>query len=103
MSEVRTLTWPLRVGANGQFASTEQGSETDVASCVAAILCYPRGWRPDNIEFGRPADIAFTQGGTDTAAIVRAIAEQEPRATPGIVAEAIQRVGEQHVLIDLEG
>ena len=86
----RVLTWPLRLGADGELVTAEQDSPQDKVSCVTAILSYSKGWRTDNMDFGRPADLIFTQGGADVAAIAEAIQDQDPRATPEIVASALE-------------
>jgi hypothetical protein len=85
------LTWPLRVAADGELATVEQNSPEDVQSCVTAILSYPREWRPDNMDFGRPDDVLFAEGGADVAAIAEALTDLEPRVTPDIVASAIEQ------------
>jgi hypothetical protein len=100
-SLVKTLTWPLRL-EHGALASAEQDSAADVQSCVTAILAYPKGWRHDNVDFGRPDDILFTEGGADASAIAEAIRDQEPRATPDVVARALE-AGRQSVPVSLEG
>ncbi len=93
-----TLILPLRLAANGSLASTEQDSDADVESCVRCVLSYPQGWRHDNPDFGRP-ELTFKQGGVDPAALARAVAQFEPRATPAVIAGAIEG-GVQRVSVD---
>ena len=96
------LTWPLRITRTGQFVQAEQDSDADVASCVLAIMSTPQGWRMDNPEFGRPKHLLFSQGGVDPQAIADALSDQEPRATPTIVASLVTD-GRQDVAIDPTG
>lgn len=93
-----TLTWPLRVAADGSLASTEQASDEDVASCVRCILSYPQGWRFDNPDFGR-AQLTFEQNGVDVTDLTREVLQFEPLATAEIVASAIED-GIQRVSVD---
>jgi hypothetical protein len=95
---VKTLVWPLRL-ENGRLAQADQDSPADVESCVTAILSYPRGWRPDNVNFGRP-ELLFQEGGVDIAAIAEALSDMEPRATPDIVASVLEK-GRQTVGVEV--
>jgi hypothetical protein len=96
-----TLTWPLRLQGD-HLAAVEQDTDADVESCVVCVLSYPKGWRLDSPDFGRP-EVTFRQGGVDLAALTAAVKDQEhgePRATPQAVAGALSR-GIQHVGIDV--
>jgi len=81
-----------------RLAAVEQDTDTDVESCIVAVLSYPKGWRFDSPGFGRP-DVTFKQGGVDVAALTRAVNDSEPRATPHTVAGALSH-GIQHVTVD---
>lgn len=94
---MEALTWPLRLEGD-HLATVEQDSEADVDSCVVCVLSYPKGWRFDSPDFGRP-EITFKQGGVDLAALTRAVRQSEPDATPQAVANALS-AGVQHVVID---
>jgi hypothetical protein len=94
---VSTLTWPLRLEGD-RLAAVEQDTDADLDSCVVCVLSYPKGWRFDNPDFGRP-EVDFRQGGVDVAALTRAVKASEDRATPQAVANALS-AGVQHVAID---
>jgi hypothetical protein len=91
-----TLTWPLRLEGD-RLAAVEQDTGADVESCVVCVLSYPKGWRFDSPDFGRP-EVDFKQGGVDVAALTRAVKDSEPRATPHTVAGALSQ-GIQHVTV----
>jgi phage baseplate assembly protein W len=95
-----TLTWPLRLAANGTLAAVEQDTDADIDSCVTAILSYPVGWRDDSPSFGRPR-LAFREGGVDIGEISRALGIFEPRVTPEIVAQVIGSDGSENVTVNV--
>lgn len=92
-----TLTWPLRLEGN-HLAEAEQDTDTDVESCVVAVLAYPKGWRWDSPDFGRPP-VTFIEGGVDVAKLTAAVRASEPRANAQTVASALTK-GIQHVTVD---
>lgn len=92
-----TLTWPLRLEGD-HLAAVDQDTDADVESCVVAVLAYPKGWRWDSPDFGRPP-VTFREGGVDVATLTRAVRDSEPRATPQMVASALTK-GIQHVTVD---
>jgi hypothetical protein len=96
-----TLTWPLRLAPDGSLATAEQGTDADLESCVSCALSYPAGWRLDDPAFGRP-ELTFKQGGVDIAGLATAITDSEPRATPELVARALEQ-GVQTVAVDTRG
>lgn len=63
----------------GAAVVVEQDTTEDVLACVAAILLYPLGWRPEAPTFGL-RDPTFTEGAVNTGELARALAEWEPRA-----------------------
>lgn len=80
---VPTFDLPLRVNpVTGGFAVLEQGSDADVANCVAVVLSTPVGSRIEAPDFGVP-DLMFTEH-VDTAALAAAITEWEPRCRADI-------------------
>jgi hypothetical protein len=94
---VATLTWPLRLQGD-RLAAVEQDTDADKESCVVCVLSYPKGWRHDSPDFGRPA-VEFKQGGVDVATLTRAVRDSEPRATAHTVAGVLAK-GIQHVTVD---
>lgn len=84
------LALPLRVTGTGGFAVVEQDSPSEVAQNVAVILSTPLGSRVEVPEFGSPRP-EFV--GPDSAGMVAAVEEWEPRAdltTQVVVAAAGQ-------------
>lgn len=78
MTDVPHFALPLRFEA-GAAVVVEQDTTEDVATCVAAILLYPRGWRAEAPTFGI-TDPTFHEGMVDRTELLRALAEWEPRA-----------------------
>jgi hypothetical protein len=72
------ISLPFRF-VNGAAAVSEQGSLAEIADCVAAIVRYPLGSRPELPEFGLP-DQVFRQDGPDVAVISATVTSWEPRA-----------------------
>lgn len=79
MADVPHFALPFRLTPGGSVALTEQDSVDEIADCVAAILSYPLGSRPELPDFG-VAEQAFIQGGPDLDEIRAAIDAYEPRA-----------------------
>lgn len=97
---VSTLVWPPQVDPNtGQLVTVVQGSDADVESCVGSILSTPVGWRLDQPTLGRP-EVEWQEGGADPVKIAAVIAAFEPRATPVVVAQVIDSMGNQQVNVD---
>ena len=72
------FSWPFQLAGN-QIAVAEQDSDLEVATCIASILSWPLGTRPDKPTFG-VQEIDFAQGGPDLPSILRAVQANEPRA-----------------------
>lgn len=71
------LALPLRLDGSGRFATNEQDSTEDVASCVAVVIGTPEGSRVEVPDFGCPRT-EFAGPSPDD--IVAAVDDWEPRA-----------------------
>jgi hypothetical protein len=78
VTEPPHFSFPLTL-AGGQLATVEQDSDVEIGACIAAILSWPIGTRPDEPTFG-VVDQTFTQSQPDLAEIVQAVKANEPRA-----------------------
>lgn len=72
---------------NGAAAVNEQNSPEEIRDCVAAIVSYEIGSRPERPDFG-VEDEVFEEGGADPSVYLPVIARLEPRADLAAVADA---------------
>ncbi len=80
------IAWPIQLDSNNQLLTCEQGSDQDIASCMATILCWPLGARDLDPEFGITTPL-FRQGGADLDEIKQQLLLREPRAATTIADE----------------
>jgi hypothetical protein len=78
--EPRHLAFPVEL-EGGRFCTNPQGSDEEVADCIAVCISYERGTRRGKPGFGVP-EMVFRQGGPDIPALQAALVsnENEPRA-----------------------
>lgn len=76
--EIPHFALPFRIVA-GQAVVNEQNSPEEIRDCVAAIVSYTVGSRPERPNFG-VEDETFEEGGADPAVYLAAVARFEPRA-----------------------
>lgn len=67
MPEIEQFSLPPRI-VNGRYATTEQGSNTELADRVNALCRTPPNWLDGHPGYGL-ADQAFRKGGADTALV----------------------------------
>lgn len=77
MAQIPHFALPLRLDGIGRLATIEQDSADEIAQCVAVILATPEGSRVEVPDFGIPR-LEFNL--PDTADIIAAVQEWEPRA-----------------------
>lgn len=65
--------------ANGVAVVNEQDSIDDIATCVEAVIRYPKGHRPEQSDFGI-TDPTFRQAGADLDQLREEVGEWEDRA-----------------------
>lgn len=76
------IALPVRLLPSGNLATVEQDSTAEVAQSVRALLLTEPGERLADPDIGTP-DPVFD--GLDAEEVTAVLAEQEPRATVGIV------------------
>lgn len=82
---------------NGAPVVNDQDSVDDVAACVEAIVRFPKGYRPEQPDFGI-TDPTFTQGGANVDLLHQEVAEWEERVDlamerdPSLMSELVDRV-----------
>jgi hypothetical protein len=96
---VAVLSYPFRVGANGQVATVEQGSDEHRAELLAALILTRPGERDLVPGFGVP-DPVFA--GIDVAAVEGAAAVFGPKVTISDVQVTVTGPGSQDVLIEFD-
>lgn len=82
MNAVPHLALPITLSGTGAataFEANQQGTDSEVAACVAAICSFQRGSREEAPEFGI-LDPAFTTRPVDIADVQQACETYEPRA-----------------------
>lgn len=79
---------PFRINGAGAPVVNDQDSQADIHDCVAAVVRTPVGTRIELPDFGRP-DQTFTQGEIETAELVAAVEQWEPRALAAAAAAHI--------------
>lgn len=101
MLERPHLDFPVRLTTGGRLFVNEQGSDAEVAACIAVIINWPQGTREGDPGFGI-LDPLFESGGPDLAAIRTAVAANEPRVVNlgDEVLERTLRRGRARVEID---
>jgi hypothetical protein len=77
MPERPHISFPVEL-AGGRIAEVEQDSDREVGGCIAVILGWPIGTRPDLPDFGVPVE-SFLSGGPDLQEIRQAVQRSEPR------------------------
>lgn len=83
--QVPQFAFPFRFNPDGSVAVNEQDSLADVKACVAVILSYHVGDRPELPEFGIP-DPTFSET-VDLGPILAAVERWEPRAQAAATAD----------------
>jgi phage baseplate assembly protein W len=78
------LALPLRLNGRGSAVTVEQDSPEEIAQCVAVVLATPVGSRVEVPDFGSPRADFDEQ--PDTAGMVAAVEEWEPRADLDVTA-----------------
>jgi hypothetical protein len=73
----QTLAFPI-VFANGQIQTVPQGSEADIAGCIAIVCSYTPGTRRGRPGFGVP-ELNFDDR-VEVGALKDAVLANEPRA-----------------------
>lgn len=94
MPGIPHLDFPMRLTTGGQFATVDQDSDAELVACIALLLAYPRGSRPDVPNFGVPEQL-FLQGGVNLDEIRAALEDYEPRvvtAPDHVLQEAMDTV-----------
>jgi len=87
MDVVPHVAWPIRIGGavgNPSYATNQQGTNEEVAACVAVIVGYERGTRDDDLDFGI-RDPTFETRPLDIADIEASVEDYEPRAVVSVV------------------
>lgn len=82
---------PFRLGPDGQPVTVVQDSPNEIGAAVYDIMVCPQGAAVNNPDFGIPSPL-FDLLDIDTAAIVAAVQQLEPRATTDVVQRAITQV-----------
>jgi hypothetical protein len=72
------IAMPIAIGG-GRYRSNQQGTQDEIAACVAVICSFQRGSREEAPEFGI-LDPAFEQRPIDIADIQSTCETYEPRA-----------------------
>lgn len=73
------FSMPPRILATGRFATTEQGSDQELADRVNVLCRTPPGWLDGRPGFGL-ADQRFRKAGADTTVVSRQIETWVPDA-----------------------
>jgi len=77
MDSVPHLSLPLRLSGD-RFAQVGQDTDREAADCVFVIMCFPRGVRAEEPDFGID-DPTFETQPIDVDDIAQAISDYEPR------------------------
>jgi phage baseplate assembly protein W len=94
------LTLPVRIGADGTFATLSQNTPPEVAQCVRVLLGTVKGTRTTLPAYGVP-DLTFSTKIGPNAELEGAVARWEPRAAGARVAVAIDATGTATVRVTL--
>lgn len=82
MDDIKHLSMPLRLVGDA-YATCQQDTNTEAADCVRNILVFPRGLRPEDINFGID-DPTFETQPIDVDDIATTISVYEPRVNADI-------------------